>query len=127
MTTDSVREFCLALPHTTEAIQWDNHLLLKVGGKMFAVLSLEPQEIWISFKSTPEEAAELTERPGVIPAPYLARHHWVALEAREALTHLELRNCLRRSYELVFDKLPNKERERLKKGKRTLRQKTRKG
>ena|SRR5689334_20150442 len=113
MTTDSVREFCISLPHATEQIQWGNHLVLKVGGKMFAVVALEPATVWISFKSTPEEFAGLTERPNIIPAPYLARNHWVGLETREALTHSELRDCLRRSYELVFDKLPKKERERL--------------
>ena len=113
MTTDSVREFCISLPHTTETIQWGNHLVLKVSGKIFAIVSLEPSAVWISFKSTPEEFAELTERPSIIPAPYLARNHWVGLESRDALTHSELRDCLRRSYELVFEKLPKKERERL--------------
>ena len=127
MTTDSVREFCISLPHTTEQIQWGNHLVLKVGGKMFAVVSLEPSEVWMSFKSTAEEFAELTERPNIIPAPYLARNHWVGLETREALTHWELRDCLRRSYELVFEKLPKKERGRLQQSRTRAKRKAGKG
>ncbi|HKT23177.1 MAG TPA: MmcQ/YjbR family DNA-binding protein [Terriglobales bacterium] len=127
MTTDSVREFCISLPHTTESIQWGNHLVLKIGGKMFAVVSLEPSEVWISFKSAPEEFAELTERPNIIPAPYLARNHWVGLESRDALTHSELRDCLRRSYELVFEKLPKRERERLARNNMSAKRKARKG
>jgi len=127
MTTESVREFCIALPHASESIQWDNHLVLKIAGKMFAVIALEPSEVWISFKSTPEEFAELTERPGIIPAPYLARYHWVALETREALTQSELRDCLQRSYELVFEKLPKKERDRLARINNSSKQKIRKG
>ena len=53
---------------------------------------------------------ELTERAGIIPAPYLARAHWVALETREALTSGELAPLLRESYDLVFSRLPKKTR-----------------
>jgi predicted DNA-binding protein (MmcQ/YjbR family) len=108
MTIDAVREYCLSMPHATESIQWGNDLLMKVGGKMFAVMALEPARVWIAFKSTPEEFAELTERPGIIPAPYSARYHWVALQTKDALSTAELKQQLRRSYDLVFEKLPKK-------------------
>jgi predicted DNA-binding protein (MmcQ/YjbR family) len=127
MTTDSVREFCIALPHATEQIQWGSNLVLKVGGKMFAVVALEPSDVWISFKSTPEEFAELIERADIIPAPYLARYHWVALETHEALTQSELRHCLQRSYALVLEKLPKKDRDRLGQSQKSPSAKTRKG
>lgn len=110
MTIEAVREYCLALPHATESIQWGNDLVLKVGGKMFAVMVLEPARVWISFKCSPEDFAELTERPGIIPAPYAARYHWVALESKDALTNSELRDRLRESYDLVFTKLTKKAR-----------------
>ena len=113
MTIDSARNFCLSFPHATESIQWGNDLVMKVGGKMFAVMVLEPAKVWISFKCTPEEFAELTERPGIIPAPYAARYHWVALETKDSLTASELKTQLRRSYELVLEKLPKKLRARL--------------
>lgn len=114
MTIDRVREFCLAMPHATESIQWGNDLVLKVGGKMFAVVVLEPHAVWLSFKCSQEHFAELTERPGIIPAPYLARHHWIALETKDALTESELKDQLRRSYDLVLGKLPKKARASLK-------------
>ena len=110
MTIEAVREYCLSLPHATESIQWGNDLVLKVGGKMFAVMVLEPAPVWISFKSTPEDFAELTERSGIIPAPYSARYHWVALESKDALTNSELKDRLRESYDLVFAKLTKKAR-----------------
>jgi predicted DNA-binding protein (MmcQ/YjbR family) len=108
MTIEAVREYCLSFPHATESIQWENDLVLKVGGKMFAVMVLEPARVWISFKCTPEDFAELTERPGIIPAPYAARYHWVALESKDALTNSELKDRLRESYDLVFTKLTKK-------------------
>lgn len=114
MDIDSVRKFCLAMPHATESVQWGNDLVMKVGGKMFAVMALDPSSVWLSFKCTPEEFAELTERPAIIPAPYVARYHWVALEKKDALTTSELKHQMRRSYELVLEKLPKKVRAALK-------------
>ena len=69
MDRDAVRKFCLSMPHAKESIQWGNDLLMKVGGKMFAVMALEPSSVWLSVKCTPEDFAELTERPSIIPAP----------------------------------------------------------
>jgi predicted DNA-binding protein (MmcQ/YjbR family) len=106
MDIDWVREFCLLLPHTTEKLQWGDALVFKVGDRMYAVVSLEPDETWISFKCSAEEFAALVERPGVIPAPYLARAQWVALETEDALSRDELRRLLAAAHALIFAKLP---------------------
>jgi predicted DNA-binding protein (MmcQ/YjbR family) len=103
---DWVRKYCLAMPHATETVQWGDDLVFKVGGKMFAVVVLVPAKVCLSFKCSPEEFAELTERPGIIPAPYSARYHWVALETQDALNFAELERLLRQSYSLVVEKLP---------------------
>ncbi len=114
MDIESVRKFCLSLPHVTEGVQWDNDLLLRIGNKMFAVVALEPaSDHVLSFKCTPEKFAELVEQEGVIPAPYVARYHWVALERFDVLPESELKELLTKSYELVRDKLPRKIREGL--------------
>ena len=110
MHAERVRRYCLSLPHVTESVQWGDDLVFKIGGKMFAVTVLEPAKVWLSFKCSPEEFAELVERPGIIPAPYSARYHWVALEAEDALPALEIERRLRRSYDLVLEKLPKKAR-----------------
>jgi predicted DNA-binding protein (MmcQ/YjbR family) len=108
MDIDWIRKFCLALPGTSEQIQWEDDLLFKVGGKMFAVVPLVPARVWITFKCTEEEFAELTEMPGIIPAPYLARAKWVALETESALPRADIQRLLRQSYDLVFAKLTRK-------------------
>jgi predicted DNA-binding protein (MmcQ/YjbR family) len=114
MALDFVRRCCMSFPHATETVQWGNDLVFKIGGKMFAVAVLEPPaepaRVWLSFKCTPDDFADLTERPGIIPAPYLARAQWVALETEEALTTAELKQYLRQSYELVLQKLTKKAR-----------------
>lgn len=108
MDTEAVRDFCLKMRHAAESLQWGDDLVFKIGGKMFAALVLVPAKVWLSFKCTPEEFAELTERPGIIPAPYSARYHWIALQTHDALTAPELERLLRNSYDLVLTKLPRK-------------------
>lgn len=110
MNIDWVRRYCLSLPNATESLQWGDDLVFKIGGKMFAVAVLEPAKVWLSLKCSPEEFAELVERPGIIPAPYAARYHWIALENHDALSMAEIERLLRRSYDLVFEKLPKKTR-----------------
>ncbi|MGH9674567.1 MAG: MmcQ/YjbR family DNA-binding protein [Bryobacteraceae bacterium] len=113
MATDWVRRHCLSFPHATENLQWGNDLVFKIAGKMFAVTPLDPAPVCLSFKCTPEEFAELIERPGIIPAPYMARAQWVALETWNALRREDLRRLLRQSYELVLARLPKKTRANL--------------
>jgi predicted DNA-binding protein (MmcQ/YjbR family) len=106
MDVEWLRSVCLSFPFATEQVQWGNDLLFKVHGKMFAVAPLEPAAVCLSFKCSEESFAELIERPNVIPAPYLARAQWVALEAPDALARTEIAALLKTSYQLVFAKLP---------------------
>jgi len=124
MDIDWIRELCLSFPHTTEQIQWGDDLVFKVAGKIHAVTVLKPSKIWLCFKVSPEKFAELTERPGIIPAPYLARAKWVALETKDALTSDELLLLLRESYDMVVAKLPKKTREALASSKATVRRRS---
>jgi predicted DNA-binding protein (MmcQ/YjbR family) len=107
---DWLRRCARSLPHTTETVQWGSNLVFKVGGKIYAIAGLEPGDVWLSLKCTPEEFAELTQRPGIIPAPYLARAYWIALEHEDALPAAEIKLLLKQSYELVLARLPKKAR-----------------
>src|SRR2546425_12889425 len=113
MTLDVVRQICRALPGVTEDIKWGADLAFSVGGKMFCVICVDrPHQI--SFKCTAEDFGELVERPGLMPAPYLARAMWVQeSELGKALDRPELERLLQTSYELVRAKLPRKQRESL--------------
>jgi predicted DNA-binding protein (MmcQ/YjbR family) len=107
MDIEEIRRFCLSLPFATEDIKWGNDLTFSVGKKMFAVTGLETAEqTSVSFKCTPEKFAELVEKDGIIPAHYVARYHWVTLEKLDALSASELKDLIKQSYQLVWDKLP---------------------
>ena len=116
MNPEWVRERCLSFPSATEHVIWGTDLTFKVAGKIFAHLVLDPAPVWLSFKTTPDNFYELTERPHIIPAPYMARASYIALQTRDALTADELASLLRESYDLVVAKLPNKTRELLANG-----------
>src|ERR1700732_3285092 len=105
MDVDWLREVCLSLAGATEQIQWGSDLVFKAGGKMFAVAPLEPAPVCLSFKASPENFAELTERPNIIPAPYLERAQWVALQTWDALPADEPARLLRDSFDMVFGRL----------------------
>ena len=117
MDIESVRSFCLSLPHTDEKVQWGNDLLFRICEKMFAVAALEPSHgVALSFKCTPEKFAELVEQDGIIPAPYMARHHWVGLERFDALPERELKALIKNSYQMTLAKLPRKLQAQLESG-----------
>jgi predicted DNA-binding protein (MmcQ/YjbR family) len=108
MTIDTVRTICRVLPNVTEDIKWGHDLCFLIGGKMFTVVSMEPPHS-ISFKCTPETFGELVERPGIIPAPYMARNMWVQEEELgESLARRELESLIKTSYDLVVAKLPKR-------------------
>jgi predicted DNA-binding protein (MmcQ/YjbR family) len=109
MDIEQVHAYCLSFPHVTEVVLWGNDLVFKIGGKMFAVIGLDPASgHCMSFKCTQEKFAELIEQDGIDPAPYVARYHWVALDRFNALSEKELKALLRNAYELVLEKLPKK-------------------
>jgi predicted DNA-binding protein (MmcQ/YjbR family) len=105
---DWVREFCRALPHTTEDVQW-GALLFRIARKIYCTVPLEPESpIQITFKCTPEKFAELVETEGIIPAPYGAKNHWVAMTNSRALRQAEVKELIRSSYQMILEKLPKR-------------------
>lgn len=107
MNIDSVRSYCLSLPHATEDVQWGNDLLFRIAGKIFAGMNLDPPHS-LSFKCTPEKFDELIELEGIIPAPYMARNKWVMLERLDALSDREIKSLIENAYEMIFSKLTKK-------------------
>src|SRR5437660_2001667 len=107
---DWVRAFCLSLPHATEDIQWEHDLLFRIAGKMFCVANMEPALVptKIAFKCAPERFVELVEIEGIIPAPYMARNHWVAMIEMDALRQPEIKELIQASYQMILEKLPKK-------------------
>jgi len=110
MDNERVREICLALPHVAETLNWGCHPVYwagdrALGGKMFALTTLEPGPNVLMFHCGAERYHELLENEGIIPAPHLARAHWVAMERWEALPDRQIREELTLAHHLTMAKL----------------------
>ena len=120
MDAERVRAFVLALPHVEETAQWGNNLVFwvgdkAIGGKMFALASLDPggghSHVVLSLSAGPERFNEFLENEDIIPAPYMARIHWVGLQRWDALPVLELEAALTAAHALTYAKLSRRTRE----------------
>jgi predicted DNA-binding protein (MmcQ/YjbR family) len=115
MTNESIRKYCLSLPHATEIVQWESHLLFKIGGKMFAMIDLDGHSC--SFRSTPDGYAELVEMADIVPASHnMWKYHWATLETLTALPEREFRALLTTAYGIVRAGLPKGVRDSLDAG-----------
>jgi predicted DNA-binding protein (MmcQ/YjbR family) len=101
MSVECIRRFCLSFSHATENLQWGDDLCFKVGGKIFALLSLSSVPQRLMLKCTPERFAELVEQDDIVPAPYVGRYKWVSLERLDVLPWGEIKDLIQQSYEMV--------------------------
>jgi len=107
MTPRAIEAHCLAQPMAVLSVQWGGARVLKIGGRMFAILDRDAARGWmLSFKCSDLSFEILTQQPGFIPAPYLARARWVACTLPGPLPPKELRAYLRQAYVIIRDRLP---------------------
>ncbi len=119
MDAERMRAMLLQLPHVVETMQWGANLVFwvgdkAIGGKMFAVVDLDGKGgPVISYAAGPERFAELVEQEVIVPAPYLARAYWVAVERWEIFRAREWQRELESAHALVHGRLPKRVRETL--------------
>ena len=112
MDAERIRAYLLTLPHAVETMQWGANLVFwvgdkAIGGKMFALVNLEGDgKAVISYAAGPQRYSELLEIEGVIPAPYMARIYWVAVERWNIFRTTEWEQELSAAHTLTFNKLP---------------------
>ena len=109
MTTQQLGALCGHWPGVSSDIKWGDALVFSVAGKMFVLTGNRPGPVQrLFFKVADERFLELTDQPGIRPAPYLARHHWVLVDQPQRFATAELERHIRHSYALVRAKLPKK-------------------
>lgn len=107
MNIESVREYCLSLPHATEDFPFDETTLaFRIGGRIFAMIDLERTE-WFVLKCNPDMAIELREKYAEIaPAWHMNKRHWNQINLFGYLSEELICSLIRHSYSLVLQKLP---------------------
>ncbi|MET3651326.1 MmcQ/YjbR family DNA-binding protein [Dyella japonica] len=106
ITPAQLEKLCVRWPGVTKDIKWGADLVFSVGGKMFAVMPADGGRV--SFKVEDERFLELTDQPGMIAAPYLARARWVSVVEPKRFTTDELSALIRTAYGLIRAKLTKK-------------------
>lgn len=109
ITVAQLESLCRRWPGVTRDIKWGDNLVLSVGDKMFVMTHADGREGGrLAFKVADERFLELTDLPGVVPAPYLARAHWVSITEPCRFTTSELQALLLEAYASVRARLSKK-------------------
>jgi predicted DNA-binding protein (MmcQ/YjbR family) len=118
MNLEEFREYCLKKPDATEGTPFgETVLVFKVGGKMFALASLDQVPTTANLKCDPDLALELRDRyEQVRPGYHMNKKHWNTVELESGIPDAELRKMADHSYDLVVKRLPNIKRTRNKDG-----------
>lgn len=115
MNIEDFREYCIAKKGVTEDFPFDKHaLVFKVLDKMFALTNIDTFES-INLKCDPEQAIKYREEhSAIIPGYHMNKKHWNTVLMDGTLGDNFLAQLIDHSYDLVVQKLPKKDRERLK-------------
>jgi predicted DNA-binding protein (MmcQ/YjbR family) len=102
-----LRGLCLAKTGATESYPFGpGALVMKVGGKIFAIISDQAEPPDISLKCEPELVAALqVSYEAVKPGYHLNKRHWVTVVA-DGTADDELPGWIEDSYDLVVASLP---------------------
>ena len=113
MNIEELREYCLSFKGTTEGFPFDEvNLVLKVEGKMFALIPLDSLELQISLKCDPEKAIELREKfPCVEGAYHFNKKYWNTIYPNREMNDEEVKRWIRHSIDEVIKKLPKYKRD----------------
>lgn len=114
MNIEDIREYCLSKKGADESFPFDEDtLVFKVGGKMFALMSLE-EGASINLKCEPEKAIELRERYLEIkPGYHMNKKHWNTVLYNGSLSDKMIKELIDHSYSLVVKGLPKKVRDEI--------------
>ncbi|MEA2384211.1 MAG: hypothetical protein QOH72_4182 [Solirubrobacteraceae bacterium] len=118
MDAAELRRWCLAQAGAIEHFPFGpEHSVFKVGGKMFALSSLDRVPLEVSVKCEPELAVELRASYDAIrPGYHLNKRHWNTITLDGGPGDQLVRDLIEDSYDLVVNALPRRTREEVATG-----------
>jgi predicted DNA-binding protein (MmcQ/YjbR family) len=107
MDIETLREYCLSKKDVTESFPFDDvTLVMKVMGKMFALINLDG-DLSINIKCDPEKAIDLREHfPSVLPGYHMDKKHWNTVLIDGSINDSLIFGWIDDSYNLIVSKLP---------------------
>lgn len=115
MNIEEFRDYCLSLPESTEATPFEKFsrgkftilgrlvltIVFYVGGHMFCYFNVDDFSN-ITIKCDPAEMAELKEQYQSVSDPFNGdKRYWISVQPNMDLPDYELKDLVRKSYEIV--------------------------
>ena len=106
MDIEKVRIYCLSKQGAEETMPFGpDALVMKVNGKVFAILPLASERVRINLKCDPNYAIELRdENTDIIPGFHMNKKHWNTLLLDGNLREAFVKKLIDHSYDLIFSK-----------------------
>lgn len=106
MNIEELRDYALSLPETEECMPFgESTLVFKVQNKIFLLTSLDAEELSFNVKCDPEEALEWREKyDSIVPGYHMNKKHWNTVFVRGDLGQDQLKEFIKKSYDLVNKK-----------------------
>ena len=120
MNIEEFRTYCLSFPGACDkmpfdkaASEYDRELLVFcVRDKWFCFVNIEISD-FCCIKCNPDESGELqTEYTGIRPGWHMNKKYWNSVYFNQDVPDSIIRELVARSYRLVVESLPKRERER---------------
>ncbi|NKB87296.1 MAG: MmcQ/YjbR family DNA-binding protein [Acidobacteria bacterium] len=115
MELDEMREHLLAMSGAAESTPFDEvSPVYKVGGKIFAILSIDALPPFVNLKCDPDRAIELREEhpEDILPGYHMNKQHWNSVQFSELPPALVKELC-QHSWDLIVASLTKKARAEL--------------
>jgi len=112
LTPAALKRLCLAFPGAEETFPFSPEVsVFKVGGKIFALASLQAEPLAVSLKCEPPLAEQLRDaHPAIVPGYHLNKRHWNTVTLDGSLDDEIVRDMVEDSYDLVVEQLPRAKR-----------------
>jgi predicted DNA-binding protein (MmcQ/YjbR family) len=110
MNVEELYEYCLTLEKAVSCFPFDDvSMVMKVEGKMFAMIPLDEPDLQIAVKCNPEKAMELRENYDCVePAFHFNKKYWNTIYPNRDMNDEEVKFWIRHSVDEVIKKLPGK-------------------
>ncbi|WP_186777408.1 MmcQ/YjbR family DNA-binding protein [Streptomyces salinarius] len=109
---DTARRAARALPDVSHTYPFTPQLdVYKVAGKVFLIVTEDPDEQIITVKCEPEHArAHVRGYASIPPGRYLDKRHWISLGPGPGITGRLIADLVEDSCHLAVERLPRRDR-----------------
>ncbi len=108
MNIEDLYNYCLSIPGAEATTPFDDvTLVMKVCGKIFALIPLDEDSLSVSIKCNPEIAVSLREKYSCVTAAWhMNKTHWNTIHITGEMSDNELKKWIQHSVDEVIKKLP---------------------